>query len=384
MAEKLRVVHVIPTLAKGGAERIAIDICNQLNKNPDIEVKLVSFANVNDYPSFTKEIDIHFIPSRYVPSLRGRAINEVKELRAFFDDFKPHVIHTHLFEAEIAARATEYFNALYVTHCHANMPQYRKIGKEKFTSKKLWVSAFERNLILKWVEKAKANVFLTISTDTKHFFDNNLPKELKSTIVLLFNAIDYKRFASKPLPTYPAEGQRFKLINVGSFSERKNQKLLIEIMSIVRNQSAAIDMVILGDGPDRPKILTEISKNTLELTTTAPGNVENVEVYLANSHLYIHTALYEPFGLVLVEAMAAGLPVIALDGKGNRDVNVEGKTGYLLPADASPEEFADKVISIVSNPELYKEMSVYARNFAAGFDIEAYTGKLLQEYKKLL
>jgi glycosyltransferase involved in cell wall biosynthesis len=82
--------------------------------------------------------------------------------------------------------------------------------------------------------------------------------------------------------------------------------------------------------------------------------------------------------------MAAGLPVIALDGKGNRDVNVEGKTGYLLPADASPEEFADKVISIVSNPELYKEMSVYARNFAAGFDIEAYTGKLLQEYKKLL
>lgn len=382
MAEKLRVVHVIPTLAKGGAERIAIDICNQLNKNPDIEVKLVSFANVNDYPSFTKEIDIHYIPSRYVPSLRGRAINEVSELRAFFDEFKPHVIHTHLFEAEIACRATEYYNALYVTHCHANMPQYRKIGKEKFTSKKLWVSAFERNLVLKWVAKAKANVFLAISTDTKEFFEQNLPDELVKTVVLLFNAIDYNRFASKPLPTYPAEGQRFKLINVGSFNERKNQKLLIDIMSIMGNQSAAVDMVILGDGPDRPKILTEISKNTLELTTTAPGNVENVEEYLANSHVYVHSALYEPFGLVIAEALAAGLPVIALDGYGNRDLHKDGETGYLIEYD-SAILFAEKIGKLVSDKKLYEGLTHTARAFAAQFDIVPYTNKLTAIYKEL-
>jgi glycosyltransferase involved in cell wall biosynthesis len=89
-------------------------------------------------------------------------------------------------------------------------------------------------------------------------------------------------------------------------------------------------------------------------------------------------------GLVLVEAMAAGLPVIALDGMGNRDVNVEGKTGYLLPANTTPEAFADKIISIANNPVLHSDMAAFARNFAAGFDINTYTTKLVAEYKKLM
>ena len=50
-----------------------------------------------------------------------------------------------------------------------------------------------------------------------------------------------------------------------------------------------------------------------------------MEEYLENSNLYVHTAFSEAFGLVLIEAMTAGLPVIALDAKGNRDIIENGK-----------------------------------------------------------
>ena len=75
---------------------------------------------------------------------------------------------------------------------------------------------------------------------------------------------------------------------------------------------------------------------------TATGNVSNVAQYLWKGEVYIHSAKYEPFGLVLVEAMAAGLPVIALDAGGNRDIVEDGVNGYLLPKDTNPKVFAEK------------------------------------------
>jgi glycosyltransferase involved in cell wall biosynthesis len=380
MENKLRIVHVIPSLAKGGAERIVIDICRQLQNTPGVEVKLVVFADVNTYKNITDGLDIHVIPSRYLPSILRKSVNETQELRKFFDSYKPHIIHTHLFEAEIACRATEYYDAVYVTHCHDNMPPYRKTGRAKYTNKKLIAWHYERRFVLNHAAKAKDNVFIAISTHTKDYFEHNLPAPFNQKVVLLLNAIDYNRFASRPLPTYPETG-RFKLINVGSFNERKNQKLLIEVMEILGHQSAAAELVMLGDGAMRPEILTMIKKNGLELTASAPGNVENVEEYLSNSHIYVHSALYEPFGLVIVEAMAAGLPVVAIDGYGNRDLHKEGETGYLIEY-PSALRVAERIGKLISDKNLYNSFTGKARKFAAQFDIVEYTGKLVGIYSQ--
>lgn len=382
MANKLRIVHVIPSLAKGGAERIAIDICNQLQTLSGVEVKLITFNNVNTYPNLTKNLDIRVIPTRYLPSMFRKATDETQALRAFFDEYKPHVIHTHLFEAEIACRATEYYDAVYITHCHDNMVAYRKTGIKKYTDKKLLGRNYERKFVLGHMAKAKGNSFIAISNDTKNYFEYNLPAPYNKQVVLLNNAIDFKRFSSSPIPQFPAKGERFKLISIGSFNERKNQKLQVEVMEILGHQSADIDLVMLGDGATRPAVLTQISKLGLELTTSAPGNVENVEEYLANSHAFIHTALYEPFGLVIAEALAAGLPVIALDGYGNRDLHKDGETGYMIEY-PSAMQFAMQIGKLAVDKKTYDKLTVSARAFASQFDIVAYTNTLAGIYSQL-
>lgn len=153
-------------------------------------------------------------------------------------------------------------------------------------------------------------------------------------------------------------------------------------MDILGNQSAAIDLIMLGDGPERPNIVEDISRHALELTTRAPGAVENVEEYLANAHVYVHTATYEPFGLVIAEALAAGLPVVALDGFGNRDLHKEGETGYLIEYE-SASSFAERIGKLASNKKLYESYTHTAREFAKVFDIAPYTEKLLGIYTQL-
>jgi spore coat protein SA len=77
--------------------------------------------------------------------------------------------------------------------------------------------------------------------------------------------------------------------------------------------------------------------------------------------------------------MAAGLPVISLDGGGNRDLIEEGKNGYMI-FEENPTSFLEKILLLRDHPQEYQRMSQYAQNFAARFDIKSYVSKLLALY----
>ena len=81
--------------------------------------------------------------------------------------------------------------------------------------------------------------------------------------------------------------------------------------------------------------------------------------------------------------MAAGLPVVTLDGRGNRDLIVQGKNGYMV-YEQDAEQFADRILEIWNDQQKYKEMSVFAQEFASQYDIKEYVDKLLILYKNNL
>ncbi len=380
--ENIRVVHIIPSLAKGGAERLVLDICNSLIQQHGIQVKLVTFSSLNQFEELSKGLDIEVIAARYTPSVTGKDIDETAALRNFFESYKPHIIHTHLFEAEFICRATKYYNAAYVTHCHFNTFEYKGPTLQTFTNKLAFIRYFDRRMILSLAGKAKANLYLAVSNDTKKYFQHNLPSWLATSVVLLPNAINYNRFAK--VTQQQQQDNEITLVSIGSLRDYKNQQYLIRVLHNLLQKGFNAKLYLLGDGPDRANLLKLAAELNCSNNLVLTGNIDNIEDYLAKTKVYVHSSTIESFGLVMVEAMATGLPVVALDTGGNRDVSVEGKTGYLLPQQTSVEVFADKVTSITSNPTVYKEMKVYVRNFASGFDIDTYTNKLLAEYKKLI
>ena len=108
--------------------------------------------------------------------------------------------------------------------------------------------------------------------------------------------------------------------------------------------------------------------------------VDNVEDYLKEANIYVHPATYEPFGLVIIEAMAAGLPVICLNGKGNRDIIIDDYNGFMFDEE-NAELFANKIISLYINQIQYTMISENAVKYAAEFKIENHVDKLIKLYE---
>ena len=164
---------------------------------------------------------------------------------------------------------------------------------------------------------------------------------------------------------------------------KKNQAFLIPIVSYLKTKGYDCKIDVLGAGPNKTSLQSEIDSYNLSEKIILHGNVKNVEEFMRNAEFYIHTATYEPFGLVLLEAMAAGLPVISLDGKGNRDIIEHKKNGYIFQ-DQNAKEFGNVLIELKENPNKYLRHVKEGHKFSYDYDIKNYTNKLISYYHQII
>lgn len=368
----LKIVHIIPNLKKGGAERLVLDICNEFSLREKFQIKLVTFSPHNDYANLSKNIDWIVIPSYFIPSLTKQPEINISQLQHFLENFKPDAIHTHLWETEIVCHRINYNRAKWVTHFHDNMPQLEShlipLTKKEITN------LYEKKIILKKYKNTNYN-FICISKDTKNYAIKVLPKRLHPSILLLPNAINYEKFYS-PV-TFP--NKTLKLINIGSFVNKKNQQLAINILAHIRQLGVEANLTLLGDGILKDHLISIANNLNVSNHVIFKGNVLDVEQHLMDADIYLHTATYEPFGLVILEAMASGIPVVTLDGGGNRDIIVNQRNGYILKKQ-DVSIFSSKIIELFKNKNLFREISKEGQITAMKYDIKLYINKLLDIY----
>ena len=374
----LKILHIIPTLNKGGAERLVLDICNQLSSINKVEVKLVIFRNEVKYDISDYSFEIKVIPSKINLSLIRKAKFEVSELEKFISNYQPNIIHSHLFEAELISRTVTYPRAKWFSHCHDNMIQMQQFNLGTLINKAFLTNFYEKRYLFKCYKINQGTQFIAISNHTSDYF-----KKVQALyeVTLLHNAINVDRF-KRPSELTKSNSEEIRIVNIGSFVKKKNQAFLIDIISILNKRGMRTKTYFLGDGPARSEVEEKAKALGVSDQCFFEGNVNKVEQYLWNSDIYLHTATYEPLGLVLLEAMAAGLPVISLDGGGNRDLIEEGKNGFLL-YEESPNLFIDKILYIWENQEEYERISKNAEKFAKEYDIKNYCEKLITIYKNL-
>lgn len=375
----MKIIHVIPSLDKGGAERLAADICKELSQREGVKVKLVTFRKDNAYSGSLKGMDVETVPAFVIPSITSKTRADVSRWMTLLDEFKPDIIHSHLFESEMVTRYELRREPVYVTHCHDNMAQLKKFSIQTVLSKKALTNFYERQIMLKRY-RACDNHFLCISNNNYRYITSVLPPSLRRNAHLFHNAIHYKKFsvANSERSIAPV-----RMVNTGSFIPLKNQILLVEVLKELKARGIPATVSFLGDGPTKEMVQRKVVEYGLTDHVTFAGNVEQVENYLREANLYVHTSYSEAFGLVLVEAMAAGLPVITLDGGGNRDLIQEGKNGYLLDKQDAAL-FADKIATLMSNEPLYRTMTRNAAEFAKGFNMPNYVDRLLDLYRQWL
>lgn len=381
----LRILYVIPELGCGGAEILLGNICLEMNKQGH-HVKVVSvYKPHHTYVNFPNKALFEEICKPEVMGLDVKiqlpSVIKIKNIKYenILQEFKPEVIHSHLFLAEILAHSYNYKQAVYFSHAHDNMYQLEPLYY-KTRRKRKFYELLERTWLINKYKKFP-NYFLSISNDALEFWQRVLPVKLHRKITLLHNAIDYEKF--KSIPKNFNKNEFLQIVSTGNLVQKKNHILLIEIARILKNKGLNFNIKILGMGPLLEQLQSKIIEYKLEKEVTLAGNVGNVDEQLKNANLYIHPATYEPFGLAILEAMAAGLPVIAMNGHGNVELNIEGKTGYLINEN-NPDLFVEKILQLIDNPIHYHEISTFNIKFAAQFNIENYCRKLSELYHEAL
>ena len=124
----MRILHVIPNLLKGGAQRLAIDICNELSNYKKIECKLLVLQkSKNEFTYCSSNIDIVFCNVRFNLSILKKNNIEIKDYEKIINEFRPDIIHSHLYFAELVCHENPRKNIKYISHLHSNTPIFKRL-----------------------------------------------------------------------------------------------------------------------------------------------------------------------------------------------------------------------------------------------------------------
>jgi glycosyltransferase involved in cell wall biosynthesis len=191
-------------------------------------------------------------------------------------------------------------------------------------------------------------------------------------------------YSSYVFQNLPEEYLRIKkdekcIIGVGRLIKRKGFDCLIRALSKIKGKKTKL--VLVGDGPEKKNLMDLARELNVSERVLFPGFVSDEEKfqYLSNSDLFVLSSVYEPFGVVIQEAMQAGLPIVATNAGGASDLIVEGVNGYLVsPGD--DDSLADRIERILSDDRVREDMGKKSLASLSGYSPE----RIIEEYLRLV
>ena len=212
--------------------------------------------------------------------------------------------------------------------------------------------------------------------------------EITDDAVELSNCVDTEPFLHPAHPRertgfgFPADSVVFCYL--GRLGPEKNLPLLIEAFIRVAQSDPRARLLLLGDGPSRGEAQERLWARGLTDRVHFAGRTpyEIVPDMLAAADVFVTASVSEVHPLVVMEAMAAGLPVIGIHSPGVGDIVQHEKTGFLTNEDAG--EFVARMLQIASETDLRQRLGEAARIDAANYDIRIMADRMLDHYRTLI
>lgn len=173
------------------------------------------------------------------------------------------------------------------------------------------------------------------------------------------------------------------LLFVGRFHEYKDIPTLIRAMGKVIKRCKKVKLLIIGGGEAYPQVKEEIQKNEVNSHVIILNNISDEDLlkYYAGTDIFVFPSIGEGFGLVFLEAMASGLPIIAANAGASPEV--VGDAGLLFEPRNS-EDLADKILELINNKELYEKLRERGLERVKQFTWEKAAQEYFEIYKKVV
>lgn len=172
------------------------------------------------------------------------------------------------------------------------------------------------------------------------------------------------------------------LISVGRMAEEKNWPTLLDAVQIVFAQQPNARLVLLGDGPEKEALEKYAAKLGINGRVQFLGNVpfDRVPFYLKAADLFCFASVTETQGLVTLEAMAAGLPVVVVDAPGTSDAVTHEVEGLLTANDS--QALASAIVRVLQDADLYARLQAATAAKVTQFDMLNLTRKMIAVYEQ--
>ena len=366
--KKIRVAHVITRLIQGGAQRVCLDLIENLDSQK-YECTLVCGGQAGSEGSFfeeAREKKINFIRAPFLV----REISPFKDLLAFFhllflfSSRRFSIVHLHTSKAGVlgvlAARLAGVPVIIYSSHGHIFDSRAKIRGlPPRLLNFLFWIR--------KKIYDLSDRVIVLTSEDSKE--QERLGLGTHGKFKIIPNAIDLKRFSRTRTRVASLESLRRALdLKAGDFpillcvarlSPEKGVEHLIRAVPLLTAKLPHLKLWIAGDGPERKNLEKLADALKLKGRIHFLGRRHDVPELLALADIFILPSLYEAMGIAIAEAMAAGLPVIATKVGGVPGIIDDGVHGILVEPQ-SPEALAEAIEHLAADRTLRERMGANA------------------------
>lgn len=228
----------------------------------------------------------------------------------------------------------------------------------------------------------ESSKIIIVGSSLRKIILSNFHKIQAKNILVINNGVDINKFNS-PARSYPNRN-KFKILSVGSLIERKGHTLVLEVLGELSGK-LSVEYMIVGDGQERARLEQSVKEKGLSKIVKFHGSKAPNEIpkFMKDSDLFVLPSWDEGFGVVYLEAMASGLPIIASKEQGIEDVIRNGENGFLVkPGDSDNLlEICEKVIS---NRSLYERISKEAIKTASSYTWDKNAQETLKIYNQVL
>jgi len=353
----------------GGAQTHIRHLCENLKEDFDIHVAVGVYGPLVDNLS-NEGIEVHVVPSLVRPISFWKDVSAVRELVDLIHSLQPDLISTHSSKAGILGRLSAKIcgvPVIFTAHGWAFTegvpPTKRKIYifaerlAAKWAKRIICVSDYDRRLALHYG---------VTSSDKIITIHNGMP--------LLKNIVAENLYK---------KNNQVEFLMVARFTQPKDHELLLRTISRLNSTNGYI-FTFVGDG----ELLDKAKKLSVELGIENKvcflGAREDVPELLNRVDAFVLTSKWEGLPRSIIEAMRAGLPVIASDVGGVSELVEEGITGYLVPRDDA-DTLKDRLETLIDNSQLRLQMGMAGyQRFIDKFTFERMLKETVEVYEEAL
>jgi glycosyltransferase involved in cell wall biosynthesis len=356
----VNVAHLVLSLNFGGLERLVIQLSEEL-KRRGMDSSIVALT------------DGHLLDEANRRGVRAQALHKRTgfspgvpfQLARVLRDLRVDVLHTHNFSPLI-------YGTLAATLCRIPTLNTRH-GRAALRT-------------YSWVWSLTDHV-VAVSHDarTELLRHNAIPAD---KVTVIWNGIDLSPYRVAQSTDIRAElgvrGDRPLIGTVGRLSEEKDHETLLRAFQAALESGLAAELVIAGGGSMEERLKELARALSIESEVHFLGFRKDVAAVLRGCDLYVQSSRMEGVSLTVIEAMAAGLPVVATRVGGNPEVVQDGITGMLVPA-AEPAALAAAIVAIAGDRQTAKRMGEAGRQRAYDiFSLDVMADAYLHLYERLL